>query len=395
MNELPAIPRGWRILELGARPDYFAIWNTIRELSPVHDAGEGVFLVSRWELVNTALRNSELEAGSGVSESFGGTGGPVESVVRNWLMSLNGEEHRLARGLVSRLFAPKAVAELETIIRAAARGLINGFIDAASGGPADFVELVSARLPSEVVRSLFAIEPAEWSAKVEPLFTGAIAREADAFAAVQGLAPYFHDKIHASRGQLIGGVIDQLRAEDKAGHRLSEAEVAANSVLIVTAGVDTTAGLIANTLFSLLENPAEMIRVRSDPALIPGAIDESLRHCPSAPSTTRRARAALEMAGVRIPAGSDLFLSLAAANRDPRKFEEPDHFRADRDASALLTFGGGAHFCLGAALARLEARILFEELFEAGRNLAIDGPVRWRTDNPSVRAPKALMLTIL
>lgn len=387
------IPTGWRILELGARDDYFAVWNAIRERAPVHDSGEGVFLVSGWELVNAALRNPDLRAGSGVSQAFGGTGGPVESVVGNWLMSLNGEEHRLARGLVSRLFAPKAVAAQEPAIRAAARALVEPFVAATRSGAADFVDLVAARLPSEVVRSLFAVGPEEWSARVEPLFRGRAASEADAFAAVQGLTPYFQEKIEASRGRPVGGVIDQLRAEDKMGDRLSEAEVIANSVLIVTAAIDTTAGLIANTLYSLLETPDALARVRSDPALIPGAVDESLRHCPSAPSTTRSTPVALDLGGHRIPAGSDLFLSLAAANRDPRKFEEPDRFMIDRDASALLTFGGGAHFCLGAALARLEARIVFEELFETGRDFALSAPVRWRVDNPSVRAPSALMVS--
>jgi cytochrome P450 len=392
MSELPAIPKGWRILELGARPDYFAIWNAIREGSPVHDAGEGVFLVTRWDLVNAALRNPELEAGSGVSESFGGAGGPVETVVRNWLMSLNGEEHRLARGLVSRLFAPKTVADLEPSIRGVAHALVASFVTAARDGVADFVDLVSTRLPSEIVRSLFAIDSAEWSAEVEPLFKAA-GTEADAFAAVQGLTPYFQKKIQSSGNRPLGGVIDQLRMEDKAGHRLTEAEVMANSVLIVTAAIDTTAGLIANTLYALLENPGEMMRVRSDPALIPSAVDESLRYCPSAPSTTRRTPTMFELGGVRIPAGSDLFLSLAAANRDPRKFNEPDRFMVGRDASALLTFGGGAHFCLGAALARLEVRILFEELFGTASGFALAGPIRWRTNNPSVRVPQELLIS--
>jgi len=389
----PAIPTGWRILELSPRDDYFEIWNRIREESRVRDASEGVFLVSGWEEVNAVLRNPTLKAGSGVSEAFGGAGGPVESVVRNWLMSLNGDEHRRARGLVSRLFAPKAVAELEPSIRAAVRRLVGPFVDAAKRVPADFVAMVSTALPSEVIRALFAIEPTEWTAHVEPLFRGAAADAADGFAAVQGLAPYFRDKIRASRDRPMGGVVDQLRAEDREGNCLTEAEVIANSVLIVTAAIDTTAGLIANTLYSLLLDPDAMARVRSDTSLIPGAVDESLRHCPSAPSTTRSAPADLELGDCRIPAGSDLFLSLAAANRDPRKFTDPDRFDVGRDASALLTFGGGAHFCLGAALARLEARIAFEELLAAGGDFALRAPVSWRTNNPSVRAPKTLMVS--
>jgi cytochrome P450 len=392
MSENLGIPAGWRILELGARPDYFEIWNRIRTTAPVYDAGEGVFLITEWELVNGALRNPALRAGSGISAAFGQES-PVESVIRNWLMSLNGEQHRQARGLVARVFAPRSVAEMEPVIRATARRLIAPFVKEASSGGADFVQAVATKLPSEVVRSLFAIDAAEWAAHVEPLFLGPEVHLQDGFAAVFGLTPYFQDKIRQSRREKIGGIVDLLNAEDKQGDCLTEAEVIANSVLIVTAAVDTTAGLIANTLFELMEQPATQARVQADPSLIPATVDESLRHCPSAPSSTRRTTIPVEIGGIAIPADSDLFFSFAAANRDPKKFADPDRFDIDRDASALLTFGGGAHFCLGAGLARMEARIVFEELFAAAHDFRLAEPVHWRINNPVVRAPEKLMVS--
>lgn len=392
MNDNLGIPAGWRILELGARPDYFEVWNRIRDKAPVYDAGEGVYLITEWELVNGALRNPALRAGSGISAAFGQES-PVESVIRNWLMSLNGEEHRQARGLVARVFAPRSVAEMEPVIRATARRLIGPFVKEASSGGADFVQAVATKLPSEVVRSLFAIDAAEWAAHVEPLFLGPEVHLQDGFAAVFGLTPYFQDKIRKSRGEKIGGIVDLLNAEDKQGDCLTEAEVIANSVLIVTAAVDTTAGLIANTLFELMEQTETQARVQVDSSLIPATVDESLRHCPSAPSSTRRTTIPIEIGGTAIPADSDLFFSFAAANRDPKKFADPDRFDIDRDASALLTFGGGAHFCLGAGLARMEARIVFEELFAAARDFKLAEPVRWRINNPVVRAPEKLMVS--
>lgn len=391
-NDSLGIPVGWRILELGARDDYFAIWNRIREHAPVYDAGEGVFLVTEWELVNSALRHPALRAGSGVSAAFGQES-PVESVVRNWLMSLNGEEHRLARGLVSRVFSPRALSELEPVIRQTARALVLPFVDAARRGPADFLAGVAAKLPSEIVRTLFAIDADEWARYVEPLFLGDAVHLQDGFAAVAGLTPYFRDRIRASRGVKTGGIVDLLSAADKQGNCLSEAEVIANSVLIVTAAIDTTAGLIANTLYELMENPAAMRRVQADSTLISGAVDESLRHCPSAPSSTRRTPVDFELGGVSIPAGSDLFFSFTAANRDPKKFAAPDIYDIDRDASAMLTFGGGAHFCLGAALARMEARLVFEELFAASHGFTLAEPVRWRINNPVVRTPERLIVS--
>ena len=392
MSDTLGIPIGWRILELGVRDDYFDIWKRIREYAPVHDAGEGVFLVTEWELVNSALRSPVLRAGSGISAACG-QDSPVESVIRNWLMSLNGDEHRQARGLVSRVFAPRSLVELEPIIRQTARSLIGPFVENAKRTPADFVSGVAAKLPSEVVRNLFAVDAAEWAAHVEPLFLGETVHLQDGFAAVQGLTPYFQDMIRRSRGKTTGGIVDMLSSADKQGDCLSEAEVIANSVLIVTAAVDTTAGLIANTQWELMENPASLKRVQADAALIPRTVDESLRHCPSAPSSTRRTPVDFELGGVSIPAGSDLFFSFSAANRDPKKFADPETFDIDRDASALLTFGGGAHFCLGAGLARMEARLVFEELFAAGRDFTLAEPVRWRANNPVVRAPERLMVS--
>jgi cytochrome P450 len=392
LDETLGIPVGWRVLELGRRADYCAVWNRIRAHAPVLDAGEGVFLVTEWELVNAALRNPALRAGSGVSAAFG-MESPVESVVRNWLMSLNGEEHRRARGLVSRLFSPRALAELEPRIRATAQRLVGDFIAARNQGPADFVARIAAKLPSEVIRTMFAIDEPEWRRCVEPMFLGDDVFSQDGFAAVQELTPYFQDKIRSSRGRKIGGVVDELNEADKQGACLAEAEVVANAVLIVTAAIDTTAGLIANTLVALIEHPAAMARVRDDPSAIPGAVDESLRYYPSAPSSTRRAPEAMELGGVAIPAGSDLFFSFTAANRDPKKFADPDRFDIDRDASASLTFGGGAHFCLGAALARMEARLTLATLLGAAGGIALVEPVRWRTNNPVVRAPERLMIT--
>lgn len=384
------IPHGWQILELGTREDYYEYWNDIRRQSPVYDAGDGLFIVSAWEPAHTGLRHPALHAGSGVAAAFG-FDSPVESVVRNWLMSLNGDRHRQARALVARVFTPRALATMEPVIRALTRTIIRQFVEQARLAPTNFADVAASRLPCEMIRTLFAIEPAEWAAHVEPLFLGGAVHQQDAFAAVAGLTTYFNRIIIPSSTH--EGIIGLLRTSNDDGDRLDHAEVIANCVLIVTAAIDTTAGLIANTLLRLVEHSAALAQIISDKSVIPAAIEETLRHCPSAPSSTRRAVSPVDLGGVAIPEGADIFFSISAANRDPAKFANPDLFDINRSETGALTFGGGAHFCLGAGLARLEARLVFEELLAQTSNLTLTEPVTWRADNPAVRAPERLMVT--
>lgn len=396
MAETIKTPAGWNeVLGLTAREDFHAIWNTLREQGAVLDSGEGLFLVTRWAEGQAFLRDPRVLAGSGTSEAFGGAESPVDSVVRNWLMSRDGESHRLSRGLVARLFTPRALADLERVIAEAAEQLVDDFIaHAAVQRPTDFIALVAQQLPSEVMRRLFGFSPDEWRPAAQALFDHALTETVNPYAAVETMAPYLHEKAQARMRVEDGGILNLLSRADRQGERLTDAEVTANAVLLVTAGIDTTAGLLSNTLLRLCEHPDIQRRVAQDFSLLPGCVDESLRHCPSAPSTTRVAGAELNLGGHVIPKGANLFLSIAAANRDPRQFEAPDDFRIERDcAQTLLTFGAGAHFCLGAALARMEARLTFEALFRRARDFTLTAPVAWRNDNPAVRAPRRLLVS--
>jgi len=382
---------GWDIYEIALREDPHAALRGLRESDPVHDAGNGVFLLTRYADVLRVLRDPALRAGSGVAESFGATSGLLHDVMRSWLMALDGPEHLRSRGLVSREFTPRRVALLEPVLREMAERLVNALArDAASVEGADLVAGLAFALPSELIRHLFRIEPAEWRERVEPLFRPGGAGLAGG-AVLQGLAEYFQDKISRPERLPPDGLLALLRVADPTAGRLSDLEVVANCVLLVTAAVDTTTGLIANAVLCLLRHPDALAQLRARPELLEAAVEETLRYEPSALSASRYAPGPVEVGGRSLPAGSHLLCSIAAANRDPRRYERPDVFdlaRADREH---LGFGGGRHVCLGAPLARLEARLALASLLARLPRLELAAEkIEFRKDNPTVRSPLRL-----
>ncbi len=380
---------GWDVYELHRRPDLHAAWAKLREQAAVHALPGGVFVVTRWAEAERALRAPELHAGSGVAESFGAREGRLHDVMTHWLMALDGPAHDRARGLVRRELTPRQVEKLRPFVAATAQRLAENVAAAARDGPVDLVRELAFALPSEVIRELFCIEPAEWRAHIEPLFL-APAEDAPPGGFLDQLAAYFFEAQRRAAHAPPESLLARLRAPDAELGALSDLEIVANAVLLVSAAIDTTTGLIANTLLCLHQHPDQLARVRRDPGLIASAVEETLRFEPPALSCSRFAARALELGGVAIPAGANVLISIAAASRDPARFHEPDRFDVSRKIERALAFGGGRHVCLGAALARLEAELAVSALLAAAPGLALDCDVAWRTDNPTVRAPRAL-----
>ena len=174
------------------------------------------------------------------------------------------------------------------------------------------------------------------------------------------------------------------------GDRLTIDELIANVVFLFSAGHQTTRDLIGNGLLALLRTPEVKRRVASDPARLPALVEECLRYDPSVTATARKAREDTAIAGTAIAAGDQVVLSISAANRDPARFPDPDRFDIDRPDNEPLAFGGGIHYCLGAALARAEAQIVFGTLLRRYPTLELAEPaVRWR-DTWIFRGPVAL-----
>ena len=373
---------GWDIYEIARSDDPHAHWAALREVAPVFDAGDGVFPLTKWEQVHQVLHDARFGAGQGVAASFGNGSGLVFDAMRAWLMSLDGPPHQRARGLVRRQFTPRQLGSLRPLITELCDTLVSAV--EAGGESVDLMRALAFPLPSQVIRSLFGFEADVWAREIEALFAPGAAGEADALATLDSMAQFFQRTLE---GVVPEGLLAKLQVADEELGALSELEVVANAVLLVSAAIDTTAGLIGSALQCLLERPALLARVREDPQLIPAAVEETLRFEPPALSCSRTAHETFVLEGVEIPAGSQLLLSLAAANRDPDRYADPDVFKLDRDHTGLLSFGGGRHFCLGAALARVEAVSALTRLFvQSELELELLSPPTWDLRNPTVRA---------
>jgi cytochrome P450 len=173
---------------------------------------------------------------------------------------------------------------------------------------------------------------------------------------------------------------------------LTDDELVANAVLLVTAGFETTECLVANAVLAILTHPDQRAVLLEDPrARSRNAIEEVLRFEPPALSTTRQTTAPVEVAGRTIPAGAKVLFSTLAGNRDPSRYADPDRFDITRPDVRPLTFGGGVHVCVGAALARMEGDVALASAFERFPDLELaEDPIEWTADNPTVRRPVRL-----
>lgn len=401
----PATASGWNIYEIAYATDPHAEWRAIREQTPVLDLGaasergeEGsLYFVSSWAGVEEILRDARHGAGVGVSASFGEQSGLAVEAMQAWLMAIDGAEQTRARGLVRRGFTPARIEDLRPLITETTDRLVSALERDASAAPVDLIERLAFALPSEVIRHLFGFSREAWDAEVISVLKAVDDSPGASFAMIEGLAQAFDRRLARSeRGAedaVPDGLLADLRIPDPELGALSRLEVVANAVLLVTAAIDTTAGLIGNLVHCVLARPEIATQFRADRALASPIVEETLRFEPPALSCSRRAGADFEIEGISIPAGSHLLLGLAAASRDPARHPRPDQFALDRDFRGGLAFGGGRHVCLGATLARLEARVVAERLFvDSGFDFeAIEAPV-WQQSNPTVRALERLPL---
>jgi len=344
-----------------ARPDFqeciYDVYRTLRNEYPVyHNEATDVWALSRFDDLRRAYAMTQELSSEGVV--------PTMSVgVLPMMLELDPPYHDQTRAIVSKGFTPRRVSRLEPTVRRIARGLINSFVEK---GECDLVHDFCRELPSRVISHLIGVPEErqgtllDWS---EAILVAPREGSFEHFLKIQDvMIEEFTVLLEERRQERRDDLMSALLDAEVDGRRLSREELLGMCYLLVAGGSDTSTNLISSGATLLAKHPDQRSVLTREPQRIPDAVEEMLRFEGPAQTNNRRVTRDVEFHGTTIPAGAQLKLVIGAANRDERQFEAPDRFDALHKARRNLGFGEGIHFCLGASLVRLEARVAFEEL---------------------------------
>ena len=371
--------------------DVFAVgmpheqWAWLRRNAPVYfheePEGRGFWAITKYEDIVQCHADNNL-----FSSYEGGTNIPdmppdALAMIRTLMLNMDPPQHTKYRRLVSTGFTPKQINALEPHVREITNGIID---NVAARGSCDFVTEVAAELPLEVIAELMGIPRAErhrvfeWSNRLigfdDPEFQTSAE---DGRVAAMEMFMYGHQLAADRKAHPRDDLISVLMQAEVDGERLAEADFDGFFILLAVAGNETTRNLISGGMLALIEHPEQRQRLIDDPSLMPLAVEEMLRWVTPVMYFRRTATKDTEVRGQRIAAGEKVALYYPSGNRDEDIFENADTFDVGRSPNPHMAFGGGGpHFCLGASLARLEIRVMFEELLRRLPDLQLDGDVR-------------------
>lgn len=349
------------------------------------EAGPGFWAVTRHADVDAVSRD-QATFSSWRGTTFLHDPKPHEvPLLRQMMLNMDPPEHTNLRRIVSRVFTPRAVAELVDSIEGYAATIVDRI---APNGEADFVEQVAAEMPLLVLADVLGIPGSDrhllfdWTNRLigydDPEFGGDEKQFRSAFAEMFAYAAEETERKRATPGDDVWSRIVNAEVD---GERLTPGELDRFFQLLVVAGNETTRNHLTGGLYALSLHPDQWARLRRDPDLLPRALDEVLRWWPPVIQFRRTATKDTTLAGQPIAEGDKVVIFYASANRDETVFDDPDRFDIDRDPNPHLSFGIGPHFCLGATLAKLEARVMLTELFRRLPDLEVAGsPERLRSN---------------
>lgn len=389
----------WFVASASRRENPYPAYKKLQRLDPVHHSPLGIWVISRHADVTAALRKPTLSSDEHQVDLTTLHIGPLRRLLGrerepdrqtgyfDWLRELmlfrDAPDHTRLRGLVNKAFTPKTVQRMEQRIHALTHELLDGIVRA---GETDLMKTFAYPLPARVICELIGVPDSDTSYVIDqapalaagldpgPLLTKET-REA-ANTACEALTGYIADLVMARRAEPRDDLISALvsTGEDDA---LTDGELVAMVALILIAGHETTANLLGNGLVGLLAQPDRLRELRLDPSLDAPAVDELLRFDSPVQMTIRIATEPIEIGGRTIDRGTIVVLCTGAANRDEFAYVNPDRLDWHRSNNPHLAFGGGAHFCLGAPLARTETRIALRAILDRMPHLHhTDDPVR-------------------
>jgi cytochrome P450 len=377
--------------------DPYPTYKRLREEAPLYHNDELDFwALSRHADVVGAFRDAQA-----FSSSYGVTldphvWGPQAERTTSFL-AMDPPRHTRMRALVSRGFTPRRVTELEPHIRE----LTARHLEAATTqNTFDFIRDLAGRVPMDVISELVGVPPADRD-ELRRLADLLVHREEGVTDMPQAgmdaaltLSSYYADMIAARRKAPAGDLTSALIDAEIDGDRLTDDEIAGFLFLLIVAGNETTTKLLGNAWYWAWRNPDQRALPFEDPGRVPDWVEETLRYDTSTQMLARLARVDVTRHGEVIPAGAPVLLLIGSANRDRRVFAEPDAYRIDRDTSEIASFGFGRHFCLGASLARLEARVVLEELVARVADYDVDADGAKRVHSVNVRGFASLPTTV-
>jgi cytochrome P450 len=356
-----------------------------QRLAPIALGPHGPEVLS-YELVRTVLRDTRFRIPPGIHLLAQGiSSGPLWDKVLSSLLCLEGTEHQRLRSLVSKAFTPRATARLhDTIVH-----VVNDLIDrVAEPGRCDVVTDIARPYPIPIICALLGAPREDWqqfSLWADDIFKAFtfnfdLADEEPVVMRAWGeLDDYVDDMVARRRHDLTDDLLsDLIRAEDD-GDRLNADELRMLAAGLLLAGTDTTRNQLAASVHVLCDHPEQWALLAEHRELAMAAVEETMRHSPAVCGTLRMVIEDVELGGFVFPAGTLIMVNTAAANRDPAVYDDPDRFDITRKAApAILTFGGGVHYCLGANLARLELAEALTVLARRMPNPRITGPAPWK-----------------
>lgn len=354
-----------------------------REQAPIALGPHGPEALT-YDAVRTVLRDDRFEIPKGVALTAQGvTSGALWDIVVTGLLSLSGEEHRRQRRLVARAFTPRAAGRLRNTCADVIAELV---YRVAADRRCDAVSALTRPYPVPVICALLGTRREDWdllSAWADDIFKvfdwNVVEDGPVIVRAWRALEAYLEDMVASRRESLTKDLLSDMMRAEVEGDRLTHEELLTLAATLLMAGTDTTRNQLAAAVEVFCDHPEQWRLLAARPELVPAAVEEVMRYSPVIFTTLRVAVEDVELAGYLVPAGTLVIANTASANRDPAVFAEPDRFDITRQgAPAMLTFGGGVHYCLGSHLARIELAEALTMMTRRMPRMRRDGPATWK-----------------